>query len=207
MLALAAVLTVAGFVGTALSPYLLVKNPLLLVAISPAPHHVALAAATVDPLPLVVVATLRRLLLGLCAYGLGYIYGHASFEWLRKRYPRVGRFLGLVERLFARGGLALLVVAPAQTLVLLAGASRSRLVPFMIALSAGNALWTTLTYYLGDALSVWTDQLIAFLADHLVESTAVCVLAVLLQQVTVRLVRRSRRTAAAQENAPVRSLP
>ncbi len=33
----------------ALSPYLLVKNPLLLVMISPAAHHVALAAASTEP--------------------------------------------------------------------------------------------------------------------------------------------------------------
>lgn len=179
-------LTAAGLVGAALSPYLLVKNPLLLVAISPAAHHVVLAAATVDPPTLIAVATLRRLLLGICAYGLGYIYGRVSFEWLGRRYPRLGRWLGVVERLFARRGVALLVVAPAQTLVLLAGVARSPLLPFMLALTLGNVIWTTLTYYLGDAIALWTDQLIAFLSAHLFESTAVCILAVGLQQAVSR---------------------
>jgi uncharacterized membrane protein YdjX (TVP38/TMEM64 family) len=179
-------MTAAGLVGAALSPYLLVKNPLLLVVISPAAHHVALAAATVEPVTLIAVSTLRRLLLGICAYGLGYIYGRVSFEWLAQRYPRLGRWLSFVERLFARRGVALLAVAPAQTLVLLAGAARSPLLPFMLALTLGNVIWTTLTYYLGDAIALWTDQLIAFLADHLVESTALCVAAVVLQQAVAR---------------------
>jgi membrane protein YqaA with SNARE-associated domain len=186
VLALTGVLTAAGLVGAALSPYLLVKNPLLLVAISPAAHHVALAAATVEPLTLIAVATLRRLLLGICAYGLGYIYGRVSFEWLGRRYPRLGRWLNFVERLFARGGVALLIVAPAQTLVLLAGVARSPLLPFMLALTLGNVIWTTLTYYLGDAIALWTDQLIVFLGDHLIESTALCVAAVVLQQALSR---------------------
>jgi membrane protein DedA with SNARE-associated domain len=186
VLALTGVLTAAGLVGAALSPYLLVKNPLLLVVISPAAHHVALAAATVEPVTLIAVATLRRLLLGICAYGLGYVYGRMSFEWLGRRYPRLGRWLSFVERLFARRGVALLVVAPAQTLVLLAGVARSPLVPFMLALTLGNVIWTTLTYYLGDAFARWTDQLITFLAAHLLESTAVCIAAVVLQQAVAR---------------------
>jgi membrane protein DedA with SNARE-associated domain len=186
VLALTGVLTAAGLVGAALSPYLLVKNPLLLVVISPAAHHVALAAATVEPVTLIAVATLRRLLLGICAYGLGYVYGRVSFEWLGRRYPRLGRWLSFVERLFARRGVALLVVAPAQTLVLLAGVARSPLLPFLLALTLGNVIWTTLTYYLGDAFALWTDRLIAFLSDHLVESTAVCIAAVILQQAVAR---------------------
>ena len=180
-------LTAAGLVGAALSPYLLVKNPLLLVAISPAAHHVALAAATVDPPTLIAVATLRRLLLGLCAYGLGYIYGRVSFEWLGRRYPRLGRWLGVVERLFARRGVALLGIAPRPD----PGVARRRgpefrLLPFMLALTLGNVIWTTLTYYLGDAIALWTDQLIAFLSAHLFESTALCILAVGLQQAISR---------------------
>lgn len=117
--------TVTSLVGTALSPYLLVKSPLLLVALSPAAHHVALAAATVDPVSLIAVATLRRVLTGLSAYGLGYLYGQAALDWVEQRHPRLARLVRLVERLFARIGVALLVVAPAPTVAVLAGAARA----------------------------------------------------------------------------------
>ena len=193
--ALLAALTVASLAGTALAPYLLVKSPLLLVAISAAAHHVALAAATVDPLPLVVVATLRRVLTGLGAYGLGYLYGPAALVWLEQRYPRLAKLVAWVERLFARFGVLVLVVAPAPSVALLAGSARSRLPAFLLALTVGPVLWTTATFYLGDAFARWTDLLTASLGENLLESTLVCVLLVALQQ-GVALLRRRRQRAA-----------
>jgi membrane protein DedA with SNARE-associated domain len=184
------VVTVTSLVGTALSPYLLVKSPLLLVALSPAAHHVALAAATVDPLSLIAVATLRRVLTGLSAYGLGYLYGQAALDWIEQRHPRLARMVRFVERLFARFGVALLVVAPAPTVSVLAGAARSRLSIFLLALTLGHALWNAITQFLGDAFARTTDLLTDFLGEHLLESTLVCVAVVVAQQALTRLVRR-----------------
>lgn len=188
--ALLLVVTVTSLVGTALSPYLLVKSPLLLVALSPAAHHVALAAATVDPVSLIAVATLRRVLTGLSAYGLGYLYGQAALDWVEQRHPRLARLVRFVERLFARIGVALLVVAPAPTVAVLAGAARSRLGLFLVALTAGHALWNAVTQYLGDTFARRTDLLTDFLGEHLLESTLVCVTIVVLQQTLSRLIRR-----------------
>lgn len=184
--------TVASLLGTALAPYLLVKSPLGLVALSPATHHVAMAAATVAPLPLIVVATLRRVLTGLAAYGLGYLFGAAAIAWLEQRHPRLARLVRFVERLFARVGVALLVVAPAPTIAVLAGAARSGLIRFLAAVTAGHALWCGLLFYLGDAFARRTDLLTAFLDEHLLESTLVCVAVVVLQQAFSRLLRRKR---------------
>ncbi len=192
ILGLLSVVTVAGLLGTALGPYLLVKSPLALVVLSPAAHHVALAAATVEPVPLIAVATLRRVLTGLAAYGLGYLYGRAALAWLEQRYPRLARFVGLVERLFARFGVALLVVAPAPTIAVLAGSARSRLLGFLLALTLGHALWNTVTQLLGDAFARSTDILTAFLGENLLESTLVCVAVVALQQGVTRLMRCKR---------------
>jgi membrane protein DedA with SNARE-associated domain len=192
VLALLAVLTVASLLGTALSPYLLVKSPLLLVLLSPAPHHVALAAASVAPAPLIMLATLRRVVFGICMYGLGLSYGRAAFEWLAQRHALLGGWIALVERLFARGGVLLLVIAPIQTLAALAGAAQSRFLPFLAALTLGHALWNGVTYYVGDVFSHWTDRIIAFLGAHLVASTLACFLAVALQQGVVYLLRQKR---------------
>lgn len=188
--------TLASLLGTALAPYLLVKSPLLLVALSPAAHHVAMAAATVEPVPLIAVATLRRVLTGLGAYGLGYLYGHAAVAWLEQRHPRLAQLVRFVERLFARVGVALLVVAPAPTIAVLAGAARSRLSLFLLALTLGHALWNTVTQYLGDAFARRTDLLTAFLDEHLLESTLVCVAVVALQQGVMRVLRRRRAPVA-----------
>jgi membrane protein DedA with SNARE-associated domain len=187
-----AFVTLAGVIGAALSPYLLVKSPLLLVAISAAAHHVALAAASVDPVPLIIVATLRRVLTGVTAYGLGYLYGRMAIEWVELRHPRVARLLRYVERLFERFGVALLVVAPAPAVALFAGSARSRLLFFLPALTLGHIIWNTATQLLGDALSDRTDELVDFLSDYLFESTLVCVLLVFAQQA----IRRSRALAS-----------
>lgn len=197
ILALLSTVTFASLLGTALGPYLLIKSPLALVALSPAAHHVALAAATVDPVLLVVVATLRRVLTGLAAYGLGYLYGRSALAWLEQRHARLARLVRWVERLFARFGVWLLVVAPAPTLAVLAGAARSKLPGFLLALAVGHAWWNTVTQLLGDAFARTTDLLTAFIGEYLVESTLVCVAVVGLQQGVSLLLRRHRQRRAA----------
>jgi membrane protein DedA with SNARE-associated domain len=192
ILGLMSAVSAASLLGTALAPYLLVKSPLGLVLLSPAAHHVALAAATVDPVTLIVVATLRRVLTGLAAYGLGYLYGRAALEWLELRYTRLAKVVRWVERLYARFGVGLLVVAPAPTLAVLAGAARGRLVWFVLALAVGHALWNTVVQLLGDAFARTTDLLTAYVGEYLLESTLVCVAAVAAQQGVSLLLRRRR---------------
>lgn len=191
VLGLVAALTFASLLGTALAPYLLVKNPLLLVAISPAAHHVVLAAATVDPLPLMIVATLRRTLTGLGAFGLGAVFGQRAVGWVALRQPRMARLLGHIEKLFARVGVALLCVAPAPTLAFFAGMASRPLRWVLPALLVGHTLWNAAAYYLGDALAARTDLLVDFLGEHLLESTLVCVAFVAVQQLLKRLSRRA----------------
>lgn len=189
---LLSVLTAASLLGTAFSPYLLVESPLLLVAVSPAAHHVVLAAASTDPLSLIAVATLRRTLTGIGAYGVGLLYGRAALGWLDQSYPRVARLVAWIERVFARFGLALLLAAPAPAVALFAGAARSNFLLAVAALLLGHTLYSTITYYVGDALALWTDVLTSFVGENLLECTLVVFGLVSLQQAVARA--RSRRS-------------
>jgi hypothetical protein len=182
-------LTLAGTLGTALAPYLLVKSPLLLVALSPAAHHVVLAAATVAPAPLLVVATLRRALFGVGSYGLGVAFGHQALGWLEQRTPRMGRLLRWVERLFARFGTV-------PTVAFFAGLAERRLRSVLPALLLGHALWIAGAYYVGDALAARSELFIDFLGEHLLESTLVCAGLVALQPLLRRLLRRRARAVS-----------
>ncbi len=192
MFGLLTVLTAASLLGTAFSPYLLVKSPLLLVAVSPAAHHVALAAASTDPLPLIATATVRRTLTGIGAYGLGLLYGRAALGWLDERYPRLARLVNWLEGVFRRWGLALLVAAPAPTVALFAGAARSHFLLFIGALLLGHGLWNSVTYYVGDALALWTDILTSFVGENLLECTLACLALVALQKAVARFTQRRR---------------
>jgi membrane protein DedA with SNARE-associated domain len=189
ILTLLTAVTVASTIGTALSPYLLLKSPLLLVTFSAAAHHVALAAATEDPAILITVATLRRTLTALAAFGLGALYGGAAVTWLEQRYPRLARWVRLLEKAFSRWAVPVVVLAPVPTVAVLAGAARMRLTVFVPLVLVSLGFWTAVTYGIGDALSHWTELLIAFLRERLLESTLVCMALVALQQGYVQLSR------------------
>jgi len=172
---LLAVLTVASLVGTAMSPLLLVKAPLLLVALSPDSRHVALVAGRVDPVLLMSVTVLRRSLYSIGVYGLGAAYGDLAVNWIEARARRLGKALRALERLFARVGAVLLLALPFLSVCVLAGASRTRLIVFLPALVLGHFLWVFTTVWLGTRFAAEAQAVVDFFAERLFESTLVCV--------------------------------
>jgi membrane protein DedA with SNARE-associated domain len=190
VLAAMAVLVGAGLVGSAFAPVLLLKNPLLLLVLSPDARHIALAVGSLAPLVLFPVVVVRRSLFSLASYGLGAIYGEASVTWVERRHPRIGGVLRFLERLFGRFGSAILVILPFASICILAGAARSRFIGFVPAIVAGHTLWVGAIYLLGAAISDFTSTVLSFLSEHLVESTLVCVALVVLAQ----LLSKRRRT-------------
>lgn len=182
--------------GTAFTPYLLVEHPLLLIALSPEGRNFILGAAQLGPVELITVGTVRRTLAMLANYGLGALYGHHVIAWMEGRFPRFGRGIRWFERLVRRLGPGLLVISPGYSVSVLSGACGMALVPVAVALTLGTAIWLTLVYYLGEAVSQWSELLIAFLAEHMVASTAVCVAAVTAQQLWSRHRRKGRSALA-----------
>lgn len=194
-----------GLLGTALSPYLLVKNPLLLVALSPDARHIVPAASQVDLAPLLAVAVPRRALAMLGTYGLAGIYGFKFLRYAENRLPRVARMFAWLKRMLDRAGLVLLFLVPTHTLAGLCGATGTRLKPFLIAMVPGQVPFILLYYFAGQAIAAYTEKLIAFLSAHLVESTLVACALVLVQQVVSRLRRRRIAAEAPQTDAPADS--
>lgn len=166
-------LTVLSLIGVALSPYLLVEHPVLLVALSPLGRHLALAVAGADPTVLVIVTVVRRVIGELATYGLGVIYGYAAVRWMEARYPRLGGVVRWIEAQFNRFGAPLLVLAPAHSLALLAGAARVRFGVVAVFLTLGETLWVIGTTYFGGAIAGWTRILTTFLSAYKLETTLV----------------------------------
>ena len=106
------VLTVASVAGTAFAPLLLVKAPLLLVALAPDGRHLALVAGRVEPWLLMSVTIARRTLYSVGMFGLGSAYGDLAVNWIEARARRTGKILRALERLFARVGTVLLIALP-----------------------------------------------------------------------------------------------
>jgi membrane protein DedA with SNARE-associated domain len=184
--ALLAVLTVASVVGTAVSPLLLVKAPLLLVVLAPDGRHVALVAGRVDPALLTSVTVLRRSLYSVGVYGLGAAYGDLAVTWIEARARRLGKALRALERLFARVGAVLLLALPFLTLCILAGAARTRLIIFLPVLFVGHFLWVFTTVWLGTRFATEAQAVVDFFSERLFESTLVCVALVAAYQFVTR---------------------
>lgn len=184
-------LTVASLTGTAVAPLLLVKAPLLLVALAPDGRHVALAAGSVDPLLLIGVSVVRRAAYGVGVYGLGAAYGDLAVSWIEARAQSFGRLLRVLEKLFARVGALVLVPLPLLTLCILAGAARARLLVVLPALLLGHCLWAGTTVWLGTRFANSSQMVIDFFATRLVESTLVCLALVAAHQFFTRRKRGS----------------
>lgn len=188
--ALVALLTAASLVGSAMSPLLLVKAPLLLVALAPDGRHVALVASSVDPTLLVCLSVVRRSLFSLGVFGLGAAYGEQSVIWIEARARSLGKALRALERLFERVGAGLLIAAPFLSLCVLAGAARTRLVAFLPALLAGHCIWVGATVWFGKRIAAQSQVVVEFFAERLLESTLVCVALVAAQQLVTRRRRK-----------------
>ncbi|HEY3253305.1 MAG TPA: hypothetical protein VGJ91_05135 [Polyangiaceae bacterium] len=173
--ALLGVLTVASVVGTAVSPLLVVKAPLLLVVLSPDARHVALAAGRVEPWLLLLVTVARRALYSVGVYGLGAAYGDLAVAWIEARMRRLGRALRVLERVFARVGAVLLLALPFLSVCILAGAARTRVIVFLPALIVGHCLWVIGAVWLGTRFASEAQSVVDFFAERLFESTLVCV--------------------------------
>lgn len=189
------VVTTAGVLGSAFSPYLLVHHPLALIALAPDIRHLVLVAADTPFGPVLGVGGVRRALGLLTTYGMGALYGPALVQWTVARHPRTGALVRVLERLFERFGAALLILWPFYAGGLLAGAAKYPVSRFLPAMALGQLGYITASYYVGDSLSAWTGPFIQFLSEHLVASTAVCVAAVAGQQLWSRWRERGRADA------------
>lgn len=186
------VLTAASVTGSALAPLLLVKGPLLLIALAPDARHLALVAGRIDPTLLVVLTVLRRAAYSVAVYGLGLAYGDFAVNWIEARAKRLGVALRALERLFARVGAALLVALPFLSLCVLAGAARTRLALFLPTLLLGHCLWVGVTVWLGKRFAESSQRISDFFSERLLESTLVCVAVMIVYQLITQ--RKSRST-------------
>jgi len=198
ILGVAAVLGVASAVGVALAPALLTYSPLLLIAIAPLGRHLVLAAPVTAFIPFLIVGTGRRVITCVLAYLVGRAYGEAGIAWVQQRYPRAGRLVRALERLFRRAGPIVLLVAPGPMVCALAGVTRMRWRWFLPIATLGQAAWVTLTYRVGEALQTWILPILAWLEENMLVTTLACVLLVAL----FRLLRRKGQATQALPTLP-----
>ena len=123
-------LVIVGFVAAALTPTLLSKHPLVLIALEARNRNLILTASRVDLLPFVAVATLRRLLTDPLYYLLGRFYGDRAVRWLEKDAGG-GAFIRMVEQLFRKAAYPMVFFFPGAVVCALAGETGMRPAVFL----------------------------------------------------------------------------
>ncbi|MDP9020090.1 MAG: hypothetical protein M3N25_04690 [Actinomycetota bacterium] len=184
-----AVVATAAVIGNALAPTLLVRHPLLLLALNATTRHLVLTSTSVDLVPYVVVGLGRRLLEDPLLFLLGRWYGDDAIAWLDGKVGG-GTYLRAVQRSFHRVGWLLVALAPGGVVCVLAGVSRMRTAVFLALNVAGTLVTIALLRRFGDAFAGPIEVLLAFSADNVVALTAVSVLLTV-----VWLLRRRGRSA------------
>lgn len=166
-----AVILTAGGLGLAFSPWLVVNAPLLLIALSPLPRHLLLAAPKLEFLPFVLVAVLRSEAWSALWYFMGITYGERGIRWFEGRNVRLGGVVRAGERLFRRASLPLLLVSPNPLFCLLAGAWGVRPAFFFPLSVLGQAAWIAITYRIGAAFAEVIAPVTQWIGDHVTELT------------------------------------
>lgn len=165
-----AVVATSAVVGNALAPSLLVRHPLLLLALNATTRHLVLTSTSIDLVPYVVVGLGRRLLEDPFLFLLGRWYGDKAIGWVDDKVGG-GAYLRAVQRNFHRIGWLLVALAPGGVVCVLAGASRMRTAVFLVLNVAGTLATIVLLRRFGDAFAGPIQALLDFSADNLVTLT------------------------------------
>lgn len=183
-------ITAVGTVTNALTPTLLARHPLVLVAMEPRNRNLLLTANEVDAVPFVLFAVLRRFASDPLFFLLGHLYGEGAVRWIERRAGGAGRVVRGIERLFAKASKLMVFLFPGILVCVMAGATGMRTRTFLALNVAGTLAVVIALRLFGqqldgpvEAIQEWNDRNFRWL-------TAVTVVAVLVWVVVER--RRGR---------------
>lgn len=176
LLAPVGLLFVAHLTGSALSPTLLVQEPLLLVAMSPLGRHLVLVSPSVDTLPFYAVAVVRLFAIDPFMYQVGREFGQDAVDWTKRRAgKRIGGLVEWAEKLFERWAIPMLFISPGAFVCLFAGVARMNRVLFVAVNLAGTFMMVTIVRVFGDEFRGPIDAVREFVEANMLALTVATV--------------------------------
>ena len=188
-LAIAAI-TLGRGLAIAFLPPLLLEAPALLILISPAAADLVIAAPLLPAWLYFVSAMAGALIQTAIAYQFGRALGEHALLWLQSRSVAAKRGTRRVLGWLERASTVVMLATPGVTVSALAGVSGVKPLRFFTLIFIGNLLWTVACFMFGSALTEQLATLYEFVAAHVLELTAVAVVAVVLQLGWTRLRQR-----------------
>lgn len=162
---------VAGFVASALTPTLLARHPLALIALDARNRNLILTASLVDPVPFYLVATARLLAVDPFTYLLGRKYGDAGVRWIERRFTGLKPTVEWLELVFAKAAPVAVALAPGAVICTLAGAAGMRVGVFFVANILGTVGRLVALRLTGEAFSGPVDVIRRFFDRYIVWTT------------------------------------
>jgi membrane protein DedA with SNARE-associated domain len=190
------VLTVLGAVGSALTPTLAVRHPLLLIALEARDRNLLLARH-VAFVPFLVLGTVRRLASDPFFYLLGRHHGDAGVRWLERHGG--GALVRWTERAFRRAAYAMLILFPGAVVCALAGDVGIPVKTFSILIVVRTVVAVVLIRMLGNALATPIDDVLRFFDRWTLTATVASGAAVALYLLWEHLRSRRRRAMSGDE--------
>jgi hypothetical protein len=162
------VFTVLGAVGTALTPPLAARHPLLLIAMEARDRNLLLARH-VGVAVFLVVGSLRRLISDPFFYLLGRYHGRVGVAWLQRHGG--GRVVAATVRAFRRAAYPMLVVFPGAVVCTLAGDAGVPPGAFGVIVVLRTIAVVLMIRFVGDVFAGPVDATIHFFDQHLVATS------------------------------------
>ncbi len=156
---------IAGSIGRALSPALLVDAPLLLMALVPRNDVLVLVAPQIHFWPFFIVGTIRLLITDPMFFLVGRHYGPRAVAWIEQRSESPGS-IARIERWFQRAAYPVVAIAPNNLICTLAGASRMPVRGFLIANITGTVARMLLIWWLGSIFSEPLKDIANFIGEY-----------------------------------------
>lgn len=188
------VVTVLGLVGTALTPPLATRHPLVLLILEARDRNLLLARH-VSIVPYVLVGTVRRLCTDPAFYLLGRYYGPSAIAWLERSGG--GRMVSVTERAFRRAAYPMLVIFPGAVVCTLAGEVGVPPVLFGVVVGVRTVIAVLVIRFLGDVFAGPIDATLAFFDRNLLVVSLVSI-----GSVVVWVVAERTRSSRSRRNEP-----
>lgn len=193
-----ATVTALGTVGTALTPYLAVHHPLVLLILEARDRNLVLARH-VEIVAYVVVGSVRRLSTDPLFFLLGRDYGDAGVRWIEAKGG--GPVVRFTERLFRAAAYPMLVVFPGAVVCTLAGEIGIPTSVFLVVVTVRTVAAVFLIRWLAGLFGPQVDAVLHFFDRFTLPATAATIVAVVLWILWERR-QRSRRDTAEDDNPP-----
>jgi membrane protein DedA with SNARE-associated domain len=163
----------ARVTGLALLPVLLVQAPLILLILSPILAHLVLTGAILQPWTYFIAGLATSIVQSLIAYWFGLQLGERARLWLEGRgsatHAATTRLLGWMKK----ASPVVLLAFAGPPVCALAGVAKVRGVVFYPAMLAAQLLWVGLCWWFGASVTEQVELVRAFVAQHLIELTAI----------------------------------